>query len=264
MKQSEFSQKPMRWADVLFTLAFLPALFMGMFILVPGFEVKTQPWHLWTFGVSLAVLGISALCMIWRKLQKDRYPNILAFYPGVPYEGAGVQVIPVRSPAVAPPGGLLRVGIFFQNRFDAESRLVVRLRYPWGAVAMERSLDVAPGEAGFAWQTVTLSENIAPGRALLKLEVEGTRGSGPEVRFTEGKIVRSDASKIVEAIATWSVQIGGETEDTIPLEIVEDASPLSHWGDPEGLLRLWVRGMPPTRTKNAMDQAMALLQPPAN
>jgi hypothetical protein len=263
MKQGNSGEKPLRWHDVLFVLSFFPAVFIGIFILVPGFEVKTQPWHLWTFGVSLIVLGFSSLCIIWRKLQKDRYPNILAFTQGVPYEAAGVQVIPVRSPAVAPPGGPLRIGIFFQNRFDAESRLVVRLKYPWGATAMERTVDVAPGEAGFAWQTVTLSDNIAVGPAFLKLELEGTRGSGPEVRFTEGKIVRSDASKILEALATWSVELGGN-QDSLPLQIAADASPIHHWGDREGLLRLWVRGMPQGKTQEAVGQARALLQPPVN
>jgi len=198
--------------------------------------------------------------MIQRKLQKDRYPNILAFYQGMPYEGAGVQVIPVPSPAVVPPGGPMRVGLFFQNRFDAASRLVVRLRYPSGLVAVERTLDVGPAEAGFAWHTIAIPETLPLGEALLKLEMEGTRGSGPEVRFTEGKIVRSDASKALEAIATWSVRLGG-SEDTLPVQIAADAPPAGHFGDREGLLRLWIRGMPPVQTKAALEQAKALMQP---
>ena len=259
MKSAQDSQKQMHWSEGVFVLSFLPAMFIGMFIFVKGFEIKPQPWHNATFGVAIAGLVISGPVMVWRRLRKDVYPNLLSFYQGTPFESAGVQVIPMLSPLAAPPGGVVGVGVFFQNRFDAPSTLIFRLRYPSGTVAVEHTQEVAPGEVGLFWKEIPVPETLPPGPTSLKLELGGTRGKGREVRFTEGKIVRSDASKALEVIAlamsTHHAHLR-ENEDVLPLQIVADlprGGP--QWADGEGALRLWIRGMPLAEQKAAMDRA---------
>jgi hypothetical protein len=265
MKNAKDSQKQMHWSDGVFVLSFLPALFMGMFIFVKGFEVKPQPWHDIVFGIAVAGLVISGPVLVWRKLRKDVYPDLLRFYTGTPFESAGIQVVPLLSPPAAPPGGVVRVGVFFQNRYDAPSTLIFRLRYPSGTVAVQRTQEVAPGEAGFFWKEVPVPDTLPPGPAPLKLELSGTRGSGREVRFTEGKIVRSDASKALEvvalAVSTHHAHLA-DNEDVLPLQIAPEAprGALS-WTDGEGAVRLWIRGMPLAEQKAAMDRAMEIAGP---
>lgn len=260
MKAAKDSQKQMHWSEGLFVLSFLPAMFIGMFIFVKGFEIKPEPWHNVTFGVAIAGLVISGPVMVWRKLRKDVYPDLLRFHPGTPFESAGIQVIPMLSPLAAPPGGVVRVGVFFQNRFDAASTLIFRLRYPSGTVALERTQEVAPGEVGLFWKEIPVPDTLPPGPSWLKLELGGTRGKGREVRFTEGKIVRSDASKALEVVAlamsTHHAHLQ-DNEDVLPLQIVPDAprGALS-WADGDGAIRLWIRGMPLAEQKAAMDRAL--------
>lgn len=264
MKQAEFSRKRLRWAEGVFVLSFLPALFIGMFIFVKGFEVRPEPWHRWVFGVSVSLLGISGLAMLAQKFRKDRYPDLLSGYQGTPFEHSGVQVIPVRAPSTTFPGGPLRVGVFFQNRFDALSRLRVRLRFPSGSLAAELDLEVDPGEAGFVWKDLTLPDGLPAGRTLLKLELAGAQGKGREVRFTEGKIVRTDASKALEVIAValsvHHVHLADQ-EDVLPIEIDPDAACTLSTAPPEGRIQIWSPAMTVgEQTRAAWEQAMKLLE----
>jgi hypothetical protein len=154
------------------------------------------------------------------------------------------------------------VCVFFQNRFEAPSTLIFRLRYPSGTVAVERTQEVAPGEAGLFWKEIPVPGTLAPGPSWLKLELAGTRGNGREVRFTEGRIVRSDASKALEVIAlavsTHHAHLK-DNEDVLPLQIVPDAPRRAlSWTEGEGAIRLWIRGMPLAEQKAAMDRAIEI------
>ncbi|MBI3856225.1 MAG: hypothetical protein HY293_11100 [Planctomycetes bacterium] len=262
MKQVEFSKKPLKVAEGLFVLSFLPSLFMGMFMFVKGFEIKPEPWHRWTFGVSVTVLAISGLMMMIRRLRKDRYPDLLAGYRGVPLECAGVQLIPGCFPTTVAPDGFIRMGLFFQNRFEAASRVTFRLRSPFGGAAVECTIEVRPGETGFCWKDFQLPA-LPPAGAAMKMEAEGVRGKGREVRFREGKVVRTEISKGLEAVALalshHAVHAGGAEEDVIAVRTDPELKPTRPAGDPEGRFTIWEPGAPLDEAGARMSRAFALL-----
>lgn len=196
--------------------------------------------HYWGWGSCGAVAFLSGASRLYQRYRKDKVPDALSMFDGVPLESAGVQLFPGCSPSPAGVAGPLRLWLFFQNRYDAPTSLKVKLRSRAGGLEVAWDIDVQPGEAGFIWKDRTLAEGWKPGPYAVDIAAEGHRGSGPEVRFTKGRVIRGDRSREIAQFAQFMhghLSEGGADHFYVVLEQgLETKLPP---GAPEGRLQLW-------------------------
>jgi hypothetical protein len=249
LKRASDSERPLRAADVVLFFSALPCIGITVwYLMVEDFrrELSRNTAIFWAATGALSLL--SGAFVLLRRFRKDRAPDLLTLFDGVPLEIAGVQLLAGAAPESAAPGSPLRLHLFLQNRFAAASRLRVRLRCRSAPLETAWELDVAPEESAFVWRDVTIPPSFPEGLAALAVDADGAQGPGREVRFREGKVVRSEVSRGAEFAA--ALLQGGLSSPPAPDEpirlLVRASAPAAlPQAAPEGRISLWTPGVPP-------------------
>ena len=203
--------KPIGVIEVLVALScfvfFIPAaLFLRGEQPPPG-----ESWQYWMVGISGTILVGGSILLILRKRRKDKLRDWFCDWSVAPFECAGVHLIPIISPPLLRPGGVARYCVFYQNRFESNTRLQVRLEPGPKFIGVNKlpsaswDLEIGPAEVGMVWRNLPLSPDLEIGKLTLVLAASGRNGIGSEVRYRPG-IVLSPVSKSMIAVTVADAQ----------------------------------------------------------